>query len=193
MQLRLRSSVLVPAQSCPSILGQPGSPLHHRVPFTWHACPRTQATLSSWDQGRWKGWVLSEQESCVWHRGQVPALEDAVIQCRISGPQPCGLGLDLTMEVVGRGSGGHWSICSQHFHRTPASWRVWAQTSCTPTYLQGKPPVWSQLLTDFNMTAFLMYSLCVNYIIMLISQLSILLSEAVFSGWQILKDKVKKK
>lgn len=69
MQLRLRSSVLVPAQSCPSILGQPGSPLHHRVPFTWHACPRTQATLSSWDSGKMERvGIIGAGELCLAQR-----------------------------------------------------------------------------------------------------------------------------
>lgn len=38
----------------------------------------------------------------------------------------------------------------------------------TSMHLEGNPPVWSQLLNYFSSTAFLLYSVCVNYIIMLI-------------------------
>ena len=187
IQLRLRSRILVLAQSRLSTLGQLSSPLHHQVflPVT-----RMRENIGNTLLLGLRG--SAEQESCIRHRGRVLALGAAAVQSKVSGPQPCGLGSDLTARRWGRGPSSHWSVCSQPFQRTPASWRRWAQTSCTPTRLQGSP-VWSQLITDFSVTAFLMYSLFVNYIMMLISQLGTLLREAVFSGWPILKDKGGKK
>lgn len=95
--------------------------------------------------------------------------------CRVAwggAPQRgAGSGLLALSAQVSRGqwrwgAGCHWFICPPRLQKAFSLPKVWPP----PMHLPGNPPVWSQLLKYFSITAFMIYVVCVNYILMFICQ-----------------------